>query len=259
MLLTIDVGNSNMVFGLLEEDKSAGSFRLTSNSDRTYDEIGLAVCEYFNRFNFRVQDVDDVIISSVAPRMMKILKPAMEKYLNKKPLVIYEDIHPIIPCEVSGELGADRAVSCIAAMEKYGTSLIVLDFGTATTLDALDEDGNYLGGCILAGLKTSNDALVNRASMLPQIDLVALDTVLGLDTITQIQIGSVLGYIGGIKYLVERTKAEMGCGQNVKVIGEGGLVHLIASNSDFIDIIDDNLILDGLKILYDRFKRGEQS
>lgn len=259
MLLTIDVGNSNMMFGLFEDNELVGSFRLMSESDRTSDEIGFAICDYFNRFKLNVQEVDDVIIASVAPRMMNILNAAMIKYLNKKPLIIYEDIHPVIPCEVSGELGADRAVSCIAAMEKYGGPLIILDFGTATTVDALDEDGNYLGGCILAGLKTSSDALFNQAAMLPQIELVAPDTVLGLDTPTQIQIGSMLGYIGGMKYLVERTKSEMGYGQNVKVIGEGGLVHLIATNSDLIDIVDDNLILDGLKILYDRFKRGEQN
>ncbi len=258
MLLTIDVGNSNMVFGLFEGNQLAGSFRLMSDSGRTSDELGFSVCDYFNRFNLKVQDVDDVIISSVAPRMMNILNAAMVKYLNKKPLVIYEDIHPVIPCEVSGQLGADRAVSCIAAMEKYGAPLIILDFGTATTIDALSKEGNYLGGCILAGLKTSNDALFKQAAMLPQIELVAPDTVLGLDTITQIQIGSILGYIGGMKYLVERTKEEMGCGDEVKVIGEGGLVHLVAGSSDFIDIVDDNLILDGLRILYERFKKGEQ-
>lgn len=254
MLMAIDVGNTNMVFGLLEGDKLIGSFRLMTDANRTSDEIGLTVCQYFRRFDLTTDQVCDIVIASVVPQVMYTLTSAMVKYFGKKPLIIDEDIQPEIYYEGEDHLGADRAVSCVAAMAKYGKPLVVLDFGTATTVDALDSRGTYLGGCILAGIRVSTDALFRQAAMLPRIELVSPPSVLGQNTISQIQAGSVLGYIGAIEYLIRRTKAEMGFGDDVKVVATGGLARLIADNTDLIDVVDSQLIVDGLRILYERYK-----
>ena len=254
MLMAIDVGNTNMVFGLLEGDKLIGSFRLMTDANRTSDEIGLTVCQYFRRFDLTTDQVCDIVIASVVPQVMYTLTSAMVKYFGKKPLIIDEDIQPEIYYEGEDHLGADRAVSCVAAMAKYGKPLVVLDFGTATTVDALDSRGTYLGGCILAGIRVSTDALFRQAAMLPRIELISPPSVLGQTTISQIQAGSVLGYIGAIEYLIRRTKAEMNCGGDVKVVATGGLARLVADNTDLIDVVDSQLIVDGLRILYERHK-----
>ena len=153
MLMAIDVGNTNMVFGLLEGEKLVGSFRLMTDTNRTSDEIGLTVCEYFRRFNWTTDQVCDIIIASVVPQVMYTLTSAIVKYFGKKPIIIDDDVSPGIEYDSESHLGADRSVSCVAAMEKYGKPLVVLDFGTATTVDALRDSGRYLGGCILAGIR----------------------------------------------------------------------------------------------------------
>lgn len=258
MLLAIDIGNTNMVFGLLEGDKLEGSFRLMTDANRTSDEIGLLVCEYFRRFRLKANDVCDIVIASVVPQVMYTLTSAMRKYFNKTPLIIDDDIFPDIQYAGDERLGADRSVSCVAAIEKYGKPLIVLDFGTATTVDAISEEGIYLGGCILAGIRIANDALFRQAAMLPRIELVNPNTVLGQNTVSQIQAGSVLGYIGAIEYLIRETKREMGCGDDVKVVATGGLARLVAENTKMIDIVDRQLILDGLQIIYERYQKEKK-
>ncbi len=257
MLMAIDVGNTNMVFGILEGEKLIGSFRLMTDANRTSDEIGLTVCQYFRRFNLKTDQVCDIIIASVVPQVMYTLTSAMVKYFGKKPLIVDEDVSPGIYYEGEDHLGADRAVSCVAAMEKYGKPLVVLDFGTATTVDALDEHGTYLGGSILAGVRVSTDALFHQAAMLPRIELIRPQTALGQNTIAQIQAGSVLGYIGAIEYLIRCTKEEMGYGDDVKVVATGGLARMIADNTKLIDIVDGQLIVDGLRIIYERYQKQQ--
>ena len=241
MLMAIDVGNTNMVFGLLDGERLVGSFRLMTDANRTSDEIGLTVCEYFRRFDLTMDQVTDIIIASVVPQVMYTLTSAIIKYFGKKPIIIDEDVSTGIRYQGDDRLGADRSVSCVAAMEKYGKPLVVLDFGTATTVDALSPDGEYLGGCILAGIRVSTDALFHQAAMLPRI-------------IAQIQAGSVMGYIGAIEYLIRQTKAEMPGGENATVVATGGLARLIADNTDLIDVVDGQLILDGLRIIYERYQ-----
>lgn len=137
MLMAIDVGNTNMVFGLLDGERLVGSFRLMTDANRTSDEIGLTVCEYFRRFDLTMDQVTDIIIASVVPQVMYTLTSAIIKYFGKKPIIIDEDVSTGIRYQGDDRLGADRSVSCVAAMEKYGKPLVVLDFGTATTVDAL--------------------------------------------------------------------------------------------------------------------------
>lgn len=255
MLLAIDVGNTNMVFGIFWGDKLIGSFRLMTDANRTSDEIGLTACDYFRRFELKPQEVTDVIIASVVPQVMYSLNSAMLKYFDRTPIVIDEDVDPGISYDSDERLGADRAVACVAAMEKYGKPLIVLDFGTATTIDAVGHNGQYLGGCIIAGMRISTEALFQKAAMLPRVELVKPGTVLGTTTVGQIQAGSVIGYIGAMEYLIRKTKAEMGYGEQIPVIATGGLVRMVANNTDMIDIVDSQLILDGLRIIYDRYKK----
>ena len=254
MLMVIDVGNTNMVFGIFDGEDLIGGFRLMTDANRTSDEIGLTVCQYFRRFELEMNKVEDVMIASVVPQVMYTLTNAIVKYVGKKPIIVDEDVDPGIEYEGDERLGADRSVACVAAMEKYGRPLVVLDFGTATTVDAISAEGRYLGGCILAGMRIFTDALFRQTAMLPRIELVRPDSVLGTSTVTQIQAGSVMGYIGAMEYLIRQTKAEMGYGDDVKVVATGGLARLVADNPDLIDLVDGQLILDGLRILYEKYK-----
>lgn len=175
------------------------------------------------------------------------------------PIVVNEHVFPSLNypegVDYSG-LGADRSVACMAAVEKYGAPLIALDFGTATTLDAIDEGGCYRGGCILAGVQISVNALFQRTAQLPQIELAVPPTFMGMDTVSQIQIGGLLGYIGSIEYLIRNTKAELQNGDKAKVVATGGLARLVAENTSVIDVVDGGLILDGLVSIYDKYKKS---
>lgn len=257
MLLGIDVGNTNMVFGLFDGENLAGNFRLRTELGLTSDEIGLMICTYFRQFGLETASVEDVVIDSVVPPVMHALTNAVRKYFNREPYIIDETLDPGLPYGVSGEerLGPDRAVASVAAIEKYGAPLIVLDFGTATTVDALSREGRYLGGCITAGVQLSTQALFQKTAMLPSVDLSVPPTVLGTTAVGQIQAGAVLGYIGAVEYLIRRTKAEMGYPENeIRVIATGGLARMVAGNSNIIDVLDGQLVLDGLRIIYQRQK-----
>ena len=256
MLLVIDVGNTNMVLGIFEGEELKGSFRLMTDENRTSDEIGLLICQYFDRFGVDRGEVEDVVIGSVVPQVMHTLTNAIKKYVGKTPLIIDEDLDPGLPyveCDSDERLGPDRAVADIAAMGKYGTPLIVLDFGTATTLDAVSRDGVYLGGCITAGVRVSIDGLFQKTSLLPRVELVRPKTVLSTTAAGQIQSGAVLGYIGAIEYLIRQAKSEIG-EADIRVVATGGLAGMLADTSELVDIVDPQLILDGLRMIYDREK-----
>lgn len=258
MLLVIDVGNTNMVFGLFRGERLEGSFRLKTDANSTSDELGLYLCEYFQRFGLRLDEVEDVVIGSVVPQIMYTLSRAVIKYVGKTPLILDDDLDPRLPyvaCASEERLGPDRAAADVAAMVKYGAPLVVLDFGTATTLDAISPEGVYLGGCITAGVRVSIDGLFQKTALLPRIELVKPDTVLGTTAVGQIQAGAVLGYIGAMEYLIRRAKTEMG-GKSIKVVATGGLARMVADNTDLIDIVDPQLVLDGLRIIYEREKKS---
>ncbi len=258
MLLVIDVGNTNMVFGIFHGDRLEGSFRMITDENRTSDEIGLHICAYFSRFGLNLAEVEDVVIGSVAPQVMYTLSSAVVKYLGKTPLVLDDGLDPrlpYVPCASEERLGPDRAAADIAALVKYGAPLVVLDFGTATTLDALSGEGVYLGGCITAGVRVSIDGLFQKTALLPKVELVKPDKVLGTTAVGQIQAGAVMGYIGAMEYLIRRAKEEMG-GGDIKVIATGGLARMVADNTDLIDIVDPRLVLDGLRIIYERERGG---
>ena len=257
MLLVIDVGNTNMVVGIFEGTELKGSFRLMTDANRTSDEVGLLMCQYFQRFGVALDQVEDVVIGSVVPQVMHTLSNAVRKYLGKVPLVIDEDLDPrlpYIPCDSDERLGPDRAVADIAAIEKYGAPLIVLDFGTATTLDAVSADGVYLGGCITAGVRVSIDGLFQKTALLPQVDLALPEKVLSGTAVGQIQAGAVLGYIGAMERLITQAREEIGEPEAI-VVATGGLAPVIAAGTGLIDVVDGQLIPDGLRLLYQKYLR----
>ena len=219
MLLVIDVGNTNMEFGVYRGEALVGSFRLMTDANRTSDELGLWLCQYFQRFG-------------------QALDPGL----------------PYVECDSDERLGPDRAAADIAAIAKYGAPLVVLDFGTATTLDAVSREGVYLGGCITAGVQVSIDGLFQKTALLPRVELVKPDTVLSTTAVGQIQAGAVLGYIGAIEYLIRHAKEEIGQ-PDTKVVATGGLSRLVADNTELIDVVDPQLVLDGLRIIYERARR----
>lgn len=262
MLMVIDVGNTNMVFGIYREHALVGNFRMKTDTNRTSDEIGLTVDGYFNRFGLRLEEVEDVVIASVVPQVMYSLTAAVIKYCGRRPLLIGDDLDAGLTYGVESDerLGADRAVACASAIEKYGPPLIVLDYGTATTVDALDGEGRYLGGSIAAGLKISTDALYRSAAMLPRVELAMPERMLGTSTVGQMQAGSVGGYVGATEYLVRRTRAEMPCPpKQVKVVATGGFARMMADNTDVIDIVDLHLILDGMERIYYRQRPSQNA
>lgn len=258
MLLTIDVGNTNMVFGLFSGDDFVGNFRLRTTSGITSDEIGILACEYFSRFGFAPDDVEDVIIASVVPQIMYTLSSAMIKYFGREPIIVDTDVDAGLRYSPSLEdskerLGADRSVTAVAAIAKYGAPLIVIDFGTATTVDAIDAQGQYLGGTIGTGLRLSMDALIEGTAMLPRVELCMPSKVIGTSTLEQLQAGVVAGYVGNMEYLISRMKQEMGL-EGVKVIATGGLSRLVSENTTLVDVVDGCLTLEGLRLIYNRMK-----
>ncbi|MCD8334546.1 MAG: type III pantothenate kinase [Clostridiales bacterium] len=263
MLLAIDVGNTNMVFGIYEGGRLTHSFRMTTGESFTSDEIGLQVWSYFQRTKLDTDQVEDVVICSVVPSVMHTLSNAMIKYFHRIPIVVGEQVSPGLVyannSDYANHHGADRSVACVAALEKYGAPLIVLDFGTATKVDVMDHNGVYQGGSILAGIQISINALFQKTAKLPQVELAVPDHVLGVETVEQIQAGALCGYIGAMEYLISRSKQELGEPEGtVKVVATGGLARLIAANTHFIDVVDSGLILDGLISIYRRYKEQEQ-
>lgn len=253
MLLAIDVGNTNMGFTLFQGEKSVVSFRIVTDVKRTSDEIAMAIYEHLRRIGVSIEGVCDLIVASVVPPAMCSLSGAISRYFGREPIVVGVDVDPGLSYDVAcGErLGADRAVACVAAIEKYGAPLVVLDFGTATTVDVIDHRGRYLGGCIAAGIRTAADALSADAALLPHIELRRPDRVIGTSTEMQSQVGAVSWHIGAVEYLVRETKREMGGGE-IRVVATGGLANVVAECEGVIDILDPSLIPDGLRMIYDR-------
>ena len=258
MLLAIDVGNTNMELGVYEGEKLLASFRMMTKNNTTSDEIGLMVCQYFDRFGIDRSGLEAVIIASVVPQVMYTLNAAMVKYLGLEPLVVGVNVPSGMkygPLITNERLGADREVACVAAVQKYGTPLIVLDFGTATTVDAVGEDGVYMGGCISAGLRVTMDALTANAAMLTNVELTKPEKVLNFTAAGHVQAGVVGGYVGAMEYLIRGAKKEMGY-PGVSVVATGGLARMIADHTPLIDVVDGGLVLDGLRMIYETNLRG---
>lgn len=257
MLLVVDVGNTNIVFGVYENDILLYDWRIATEKNRTSDEYGLLFEQIFKYHGLCPKSVEDVIISSVVPTLMHTLSTMSVKYFDKEPIIVGPGIKTGMSIKYDNpkEVGADRIVNAVAGYEKYGGPLIIVDFGTAITFCAISKDGDYLGGVITPGIIISSEALSLRTAKLPKIEISKPDTVIGKTTINSIQSGLVYGYIGLVDYIIERMKGEMKDEGEIKtVVGTGGFSSLIASESKYINEIDKLLTLDGLRIIYGRNK-----
>lgn len=253
MIFVMDVGNTNIILGVYEGKKLIQKWKLCTDRDKTSDEIGMLFMNLFNLENLDVGKVEAVVIASVVPPIMYSLEHAVKKYFKLKPMVVGPGIKTGINIRTENprEVGADRIVNAVAAYEIYGGPLIIVDFGTATTFCAVSSRGEYLGGAICPGITISADALFQRAAKLPRVELYKPDSIICKNTVACMQAGIVFGYVGQVDYIVNRMKEEMGEG-NIKVIATGGLAQLIASESETIDVINETLTLEGLRIIYER-------
>lgn len=257
MLLVIDVGNSNIVFGLYEDEDLIYNWRISTDKEKTSDEYGLTFKQIFSYYDIDSKKVDDIIISSVVPNLMHTLPNMSRKYFNIEPVVIGPGVKTgmNILYDNPREVGADRIVNGVAAYEKYGGPLIVVDIGTAITFDVISKDGDYLGGVIAPGIRISADALFMRTAKLPKVEILKPDRVIGKNTVSSIQSGMVYGYIGMIDYIIEKIVEESKMSiEDINIIGTGGFSQLITNESRYINKMDSLLTLEGLRIIYDRNK-----
>lgn len=255
MLLVIDVGNTNIVLGAFEKEKLVKTFRLSTVYDRSSDELGMLISQLIEFNSIKISKIKDVIISSVVPQVMFSLERAVKKYLNVTPVIVTSDIETGLDITYDNpkEVGADRIVNAVAVNKLYPGRSIIIDFGTATTFCALDNE-KYLGGVICPGIKISLDALISKTAKLPKIELVRPKTVIGKNTVSSMQSGMIFGYAGQVEQIVKKMKEEMEDNGDIKVIATGGMASLIALATDAIDILEPNLTIHGLKFLYDMNK-----
>lgn len=255
MILVVDVGNTHIVLGVFEGKELLASWRLSTEKERTADELGMLLLSLFSHGKLNAENVGAVIISSVVPPIMYTLEHSIKKYFKIEPIVIGPGTKTgiNIRCQNPKEVGADKIVNAVAGYEIYGGPLIIVDMGTATTFCAISAKGEYLGSVICPGIKISAEALYQKASKLPRIDLVKPECVIGKNTISSMQSGIFYGYVGQIDYLVKRIKNEMQ-EQTVKVIATGGLARLISEECKSINEVNSTLTLEGLRIVFERNK-----
>ncbi|AIQ15334.1 MULTISPECIES: type III pantothenate kinase [Paenibacillus] len=255
MMLAVDIGNTNIVLGVYRQRELLHHFRLNTARQSTVDEYGVLIHNLFSMSGLSVKDIEGVIISSVVPPLVQVIVEMCVKYIGKDPLLVGPGIKTGLNLRYENprEVGADRIVNAVAAIEQYKCPLVVVDFGTATTFDCIDAGANYLGGAIVPGLGISTEALYQRASKLPRIELEKPKKVIGRNTVHAMQAGIIFGYAGQVEGIVRRIKLEMNA-PVLKVIATGGLAPLIAGETDCIDEVNPMLTLEGLRIIYDRNK-----
>lgn len=250
MLLAIDAGNSNILAGVFKNDRLVHDWRLLTEAQKTVDEYGILLQTLYRSAGLAVEETEAVIISCVIPPLLGTLEDISRKYFHRDPLIIGTGLKTGITILYDNprEVGADRIVNAVAGYEKYRKSLIIIDLGTATTFDCISAQGEYLGGAIAPGIMIASDALFERTSKLPRVELVTPERVIGKNTVQSMQSGIVYGYIDLIDGMVRRIKKEMG--GDPMVIATGGLAGLIAKGSETIDAVDAYLTLEGLRIIY---------
>lgn len=255
MLLVIDVGNTNTVIGVYEGEHLLTSWRLTTERNRTVDEYGILFRNLFTLAGMDSSNIDAVAISSVVPPLHFTLEKMSQVYFGRVPLFVdhSSDTGMTIRYAPPTDVGADRIVNSVAAIHRYGAPCIIVDFGTATTFDAVTAEREYIGGVITPGITISAEALFQRAARLYRVEIRRPEQIIGQNTIGSVQSGLYYGYIGLVDGILRRMIAELG--GHVRVIATGGLAKLIGRGSEFIEEIDEDITLEGLRLIYERNKQ----
>ncbi|MGI6124325.1 MAG: type III pantothenate kinase [Acetivibrionales bacterium] len=251
MLLAIDVGNTNSAIGVYKDDALVGNWRVSTTRERTSDETGMLLVSLLQHAGISPEDIKDAIMCSVVPPAMHSIINAIKKYFNINPILVGPGIKTGINIKYENprDVGTDKIINAVGALKLYGGPVIIVDFGTATTFCAVSRKGDYLGGVICPGIKISAEALFNRASMLPRIEITKPKHIIGRTTVNSMQSGIIYGFVGQTDYIVTLMKQEMP-EDNVKVVATGGMANLIATESSMIDEVNTLLTLEGLKAVY---------
>ena len=255
MILTLDIGNTNVKTALFDGEKMVQYWRLATNKMMSSDEYGILLANLFTHDGLDMKSVTGIVMSSVVPSINFTIEHMVQNYFGLQPMMVVPGIKTGINLKYDNprELGSDRIANAVAAYEIYGGPCIFIDFGTATTFGVMSARGEFLGGAICPGLKLAAEALVERAAKLPKFELIKPDSVIGRNTITNLQSGIVYGYVGQVSYLIRKMKQEIGAPE-AKVIATGGLALLVAGETDAIDVLDGTLTLKGLRLIYEKNK-----
>ncbi|MFA9559806.1 type III pantothenate kinase [Evansella sp. AB-rgal1] len=254
MIFVLDVGNTNIALGVYKKEELVYHWRIGTDTSKTEDQYAMIIKDLFHDKGLRLTDIEGIIISSVVPPIMFSLEQMCIKYFHIKPMVIGPGIKTGLNIKYDNpkEVGADRIVNAVAGIHFYGSPLIIVDFGTATTYCYINEQNHYMGGAIAPGINISTEALYNKASKLPRIEIAKPNSIIGKNTVHAMQAGILYGYVGQVEGIVKRMKAASK--SEPTVIATGGLASLIAKDSDVIDIVDPLLTLKGLQIIYEKNK-----
>lgn len=258
MILCIDVGNTNIKYGIFDGDKLAVSFRVATDLKRTSDEYGTKLVDMLAVKGIRAEQIHGAIVSSVIPSLNYTISHMCSGYLDIDPILVGPGTKTEHNLRVDNarEVGADRIVNDVAAIRKYGAPVVVIDFGTATTFNIIiNENREFIGGVIAPGIRGSMDSLVNSTAKLPRVEIEIPKSVIGKNTTTNMQAGIVFGFAGLVDYIVRKIKREMKC-PDMQVVATGGFSEIIASEISCIDHVDKLLTLQGLKYLYDLNTEG---
>ena len=267
MLLAFDVGNTNIVLGVFKDGEMVTNWRLETDNRKSADEYGMVIHQLFQYENLYVNEVEDVIISTVVPSILYTLQHLSQKYFDTRAIVIGPGIKTglVVKYDNPKQVGADRIVNAVAAHAKYGGPLIVIDLGTATTFCAITAKAEYIGGTIAPGLKISSDALFEKTAKLPKVELEEPGSVICRNTINSMQSGLVYGHMGLVEFIVKKMKRELAeyckgeiSEEDIKVIATGGLATLVNSGVDCIDYVDKLLTLEGLEMIYRKNKKSKR-
>jgi len=256
MVFVIDVGNTNITYGVYDGETLVTSFRMTSKVAHTSDEYGMEIIEILKINGISKDDIEGCIIASVVPGVMYSLTSGVKRYFEVDPIIVGVGVKTGIKVitEAPKEIGADRIVDAVGAFEKYGGPILVIDFGTATTYDLISANGEFMAGITAPGLRMSAKALWEDTARLPEVEIKKPKSILAQETISSMQAGLVYGQIGQTEYIINQVRKESGF-KDMKVVATGGLGRVISSETDLIQVYDSSLTLDGLRLIYKKNRK----